>query len=118
MLIVFQMRDKELPQRMAQGIALLFNVTHRFTSSDDAGFKAEMMEKQMAYGILLQSCGLMGMTDHAFEKTIMSVKQQLVSKVSYHLHAQYFNEVLSSCTVRNSLHVKPKSIRMEDPCKA
>ena len=92
LIIVLQMTEKEPTQRMARAIALLFEVTHHFTSGSHACFKAEMMDKQMAYGILLRSCGIMEMTEHAFEKTITDVKQQLISKVSYHLYAQYFHE--------------------------
>ena len=52
------------------------------TASEDPGTQAKLREKQMAYGILLQSCGLT-------EKKIVGMKDELNSEVSnytyYHI---------------------------------
>ena len=45
------------------------------TCSDDADTQAKLRDKQMAYGILLQSCGLT-------EKNIVGMKDELDPQVS------------------------------------
>ena len=69
------MTGEEQVQSIKQAIASLFEVTNLFTSSGNASHRAEMREKQMAYGILLHSCGLME-TKNA-ESKIMEMKCKL-----------------------------------------
>ena len=69
-----QMSREEQAQSMEQAIESLFKVENFTTSSSDA---AEMREKQMAYGILLHSCGLIEMTDDAVKNNMEDVKCKL-----------------------------------------
>ena len=55
-------------------MAPLFHVS---SPSRNAGFQAEMREKQMAYGILLGSCGLLEMTEDAIARTVEAMKCSL-----------------------------------------
>ena len=82
-----QMSREEQAQSMEQAIESLFKVANFTTSSSDAAFKAEMREKQMAYGILLHSCGLIEMTEDAIERKIEDMKHELeeASKVRVRL---------------------------------
>ena len=59
LVIALQMRGEEQVQTIKKAIASLFEITNLFSSCGDASHQAEMREKQMAYGILLHSCGLM-----------------------------------------------------------
>ena len=56
--IALQMAKEKQAEELDRAITPLFKVISR----DDVSFQAKMHEKQMAYGILLQSCGLMEMT--------------------------------------------------------
>lgn len=69
------MTGEEQVQSIKQAIASLFENTNLFTSSGDAGHRAEMREKQMAYGILLHSCGLMETKNT--ESRILEMKRKL-----------------------------------------
>ena len=82
-----QMSREEQAQSMEQAIESLFTVENFTTSSSDAAFKAEMREKQMVYGILLHSCGLIEMTEDAIECKIEEMKHELeeASKVRVRL---------------------------------
>ena len=80
------MTGKERAEMIKQAITSLFKVTNLPVCSRDAGFQAEMREKQMAYGTLLDSRGLMDMTGDAIAKKVEAIK--------YSLH--------KSSTVRNS----------------
>ena len=73
---LLQMTGKEQARLIDQAIAPLFQVTDLMRSRD-AGFRAEMREKQMAYGILLDSCGLLEMTEDAFVQKIEVIKCSL-----------------------------------------
>ena len=53
------MTEEEHVETIKQAIGSLFEITNLFSSSGDASYQAEMRDKQMAYGILLHSCGLM-----------------------------------------------------------
>ena len=72
-----QMTKEEQAQSLEQAIESLFKVANFATSSSDAAIKAEMREKQMAYGILLHSCGLIEMTDDAVKNNMEDVKCKL-----------------------------------------
>ena len=71
--ILMQVTGEEQAQLIEQAIAPLFQVTD-IMRSRDAGFRAEMREKQMAYGILLDSCGLLEMTEDAITKKVEVMK--------------------------------------------
>ena len=81
------MTGKERTQTIKQAITSLFQVTNLPVFSRDAGFQAEMHEKQMAYGILLESCSLMDMTRDKIARMVEVFKCNL----------------RKSSTVRNSL---------------
>ena len=70
-----------------QAIESLFKVTNIFTSGDDADIQADMDEKKMEYGILLQRSGLMEMTKDALERQIADTKHKFdeTSKVRIRL---------------------------------
>ena len=55
----FQMAEADQGERLKQAIKSLFKVTDIFRSGGDANLQVEMKENQMAFGILLQTCGLM-----------------------------------------------------------
>ena len=82
------MTGKQRVQTIKQAITSLFQVT------GDAGYQAEMHEKQMAYGILLDSCSLMDMTADAIAKTVEVIKGSLhkSSKVK-HSSSIIFNSI-------------------------
>ena len=71
--ILMQVTGEEQARLIEQAIAPLFQVTD-IMRSRDAGFRAEMREKQMAYGILLDSCGLLEMTEDAITKKVEVMK--------------------------------------------
>ena len=70
-----------------QAVASLFKVTNIFTSGGDAKNQADMDERKMEYGILLQRSGLMEMTKGAIEKQIADIKHKFdeTSKVGLRL---------------------------------
>lgn len=72
-----QMTKEEQAQSMEQALESLFKVANFPTSSSDDAFKAEMREKQMAFGILLHSCGLIEMTEDTIESNIDDIKHKL-----------------------------------------
>ena len=76
------MTGKERAEMIEQAITSLFQVTNLPVFSRDAGFQAEMREKQMAYGILLDSRGLMDMTRDANAKIVEFIKCRLHNKPS------------------------------------
>ena len=55
----FQMAEADQTEWLKQAIKSLFKVTDIFRSGGDANLQVEMKENQMAFGILLQTCGLM-----------------------------------------------------------
>ena len=55
----FQMAEADQGEWLKQAIKSLFKVTDIFRSGGDANLQVEMKENQMAFGILLQTCGLM-----------------------------------------------------------
>lgn len=55
----FQMAEADQGERLKKAIESLFKVTDIFSSGGDANLQVEMKENQMAFGILLQTCGLM-----------------------------------------------------------
>ena len=73
--ITLQMTGTKRAQSMEQAIASLFRVT-------DCG-SAEMCDKQMAFGILLDSCSLRQMTEDAITREVedMNWKLQYSAKV-------------------------------------
>ena len=76
------MTEEEHVETIKQAIGSLFKITNLFSSSGDASYQAEMCDKQMAYGILLHSCGLME-TKNAERKIMeMNCKLKESSKVS------------------------------------
>ena len=82
------MTEEKQVQSIKKAIASLFEVTNLFSSSGDASHRAEMREKQMAYGILLHNCGLME-TKNA-ERIIMDLNCKLKESVvsimqAYHI---------------------------------
>ena len=87
--IAMQMTKEEQAQSLEQALESLFKVANFATSSSDAAIKAEMREKQMAYGILLHSCGLIEMTEDAVKSNAEDVKCKLseASKVRVRLTA-------------------------------
>ena len=64
-------KEEQADEVIKHVIVPLFEVT----SSEDPGTHAKLREKLMAYGILLQSCGLT-------EKKIVGMKDELDPKVS------------------------------------
>ena len=78
-----QVTGEEQARLIEQAITPLFQVTDLPVRSRDASFQAEMREKQMAYGILLDSCGLMEMTEDAIAQKVEALKCSLheLSKV-------------------------------------
>ena len=80
-----QMTKEEQAQSLEQAIESLFKVANFATSSSDAAIKAEMREKQMAYGILLHSCGLIEMTDDAVNMEDVKCKLSEASRVRVRL---------------------------------
>ena len=60
----------------------LFDATKLFTScrDDQSAFRADMIEKQMAYGILLRKCNLMEMTDDRIEEVTENMKEIFIGK--------------------------------------
>ena len=71
------MTGKERAETIKQAITSLFQVTNLLVFSRDAGFQAEMREKQMAYGILLDSRNLMDMTGDAIARMVEVIKCSL-----------------------------------------
>ena len=63
-------------QIMKKVIESLFRVSCIFTSSSDIDSK-EMNEIQMAFGILLESCGLMELTEDEIESKSIDTKQKI-----------------------------------------
>ena len=63
-------------QIMKKAIESLFRVSHILTSSGDSDSK-EMNEIQMAFGILLESCGLMELTMDEIERKSIDTKHKL-----------------------------------------
>ena len=86
------MTGEQRVQTIKRAIISLFQVNDLPISSRDAGYQAEMREKQMAYGILLESCSLMDMTKDAIARTVEVIKGSLHK----------------STMVRNSLSLKFK----------
>ena len=88
------MTGEQRAQTIKQAITSLFQVTDLLISSRDTGYQAEMHEKQMAYGILLDSCRLMDMTADAIAKTVEVIKGSLhkSSKVK-HSSSIIFNSI-------------------------
>ena len=84
------MPEEERSQSMEQVILSFFRVNDLFTCSVDSGFKAEMKDKLMAYGMLLRNCGLMNMTEDQVEKKIKE-KLNKFSKVRIRLEHQINN---------------------------
>lgn len=82
------MTNKQRAEVIKCGLAPLFEVSS--TSSVDADSQVEVMRgKQMAYGILLQSCGLM--SDDLIEKFIPDIMNEVVSKVCEWLYKVCFS---------------------------
>ena len=75
--ILLQMTGNEQARLIEQAIAPFFQVTDLLMFSRNAGFRAEMREKQMAYGILLDSCGLLEMTEDAIATKVEVIKCSL-----------------------------------------
>lgn len=67
----------EQEQTMKEAIESLFEVTDLFASSGDASNRADMSQKQMAFGTLLQSCGLMKWSKDKIEEKVASIKCEL-----------------------------------------
>ena len=82
------MTGEQRVQTIKQAITSLFQVT------GDAGYQAEMHEKQMASGILLDSCSLMDTTADAIANTVEVIKGSLYksSKVK-HSSSIIFNSI-------------------------
>ena len=77
--IVLQMTNEQRAEVIKCALAPLFEVAS--TCSVDADSQVEIMRaKQMAYGILLQSCGLM--SEDTTEKHIPGMTNEVVSRVS------------------------------------
>ena len=71
------MTGKKPAETIKQAITSLFQVTHHPVFSRGDGFQAEMREKQMAYGTLLDSRGLMDMTSDAIARIVEAIKCSL-----------------------------------------
>ena len=54
----FQMAETDQGEWLKQAVQSLFRVTNIFGSGGDANLQVEMRENQVAFGILLQTCGL------------------------------------------------------------
>lgn len=84
----------------------LFEVTELFTSChhEHTDFRAEMKEKQKAYGFLLHTCDLMEMTDDRVEKETMDIREKLLTGnwvrigllTAYHCNCVVFTTILNS----------------------
>ena len=82
------MTNEQRAEVIKYGLAPLFEVPS--TSTVDADSQVEVMRaKQMAYGILLQSCGLM--CDDTIEKYIPGMMNEVVSKVCEWLYEVCFS---------------------------
>lgn len=75
-LFLLQMVGTADTQIMKKVIESLFRVSCIFTSSSDIDSK-EMNEIQMAFGILLESCGLMELTEDEIESKSIDTKQKI-----------------------------------------
>ena len=59
-----------------KAIASLFEVTNLFSCREDADIQANLHEKKIEYGILLQRSGLLKLTKDALEKQIADLKHK------------------------------------------
>ena len=75
--VTLQITGTERDETIKQAITSLFQVTNLPVFSRDAGFQAEMREKQMAYGTLLDSRGLMDMTEDEIARIVENMKCNL-----------------------------------------
>ena len=67
------MTKQEKAERIGQAITLLFEVP----SSGDTGYQFDMSEMKMVYGILLQSCGLIEMSEEASQRAVAHMKGKI-----------------------------------------
>lgn len=88
------MTVQQRAQTIKQAITSLFQVTDLLTSSRDAGYRAEMREKQMAYGILLDSCSRMNMTGDAIARKVEAIKCSLDKSSKVRNSITYFYKLI------------------------
>ena len=90
------MTGKQRAQTIKQAITSLFQVTDLLMSSRDAAYQAEMREKQMAYGILLDSCYLRNMTGDAIARAVEAIKGSLHKSSKVRNSITYFYKLIYS----------------------
>ena len=64
-------------QMMKKAIESLFRVRDTSTSNNEADYQVKMREIQMAFGILLENCGVMELTKNEIERHIIETKLEL-----------------------------------------
>ena len=76
-LILLQVAGTNRVQMTRQAIESLFKVRDISTSSNEADYHVRMQKIQMAFGSLLESCGVMELTKNEIERKIFETKHEL-----------------------------------------
>ena len=107
------MTGKQRAQTIKQAITSLFQVTDLLMSSRDAAYQAEMREKQMAYGILLDSCYLRNTTGDAIARAVEAIKGSLHKSSKVRNSITYFYKLIFTKVLLSSAILSPQFCAVE-----
>ena len=74
---LLQIAGTDRAQTVKKAIESLFTVRDISTSNNESDYQVKMREIQMAFGILLESCGVMQLTKDEIERHIIETKLKL-----------------------------------------
>ena len=74
---LLQIAGTDGAQMIKKAIESLFRVSDISTSNNEADYQVKMREIQMAFGILLENCGVMELTKNEIERHIIETKLEL-----------------------------------------
>ena len=74
---LLQITGTDQAQTVKKAIESLFRVRDISTSNNESDYHVKMREIQMAFGILLESCGVMQLTKNEIERHIIETKLKL-----------------------------------------
>ena len=74
---LLQITGTDRAQTVKKAIESLFRVRDISTSNNESDYHVKMREIQMAFGILLESCGVMELTKNEIERHIIETKLKL-----------------------------------------
>ena len=74
---LLQIAGTNRAQTMKKAIESIFRVRDISTSSNETDYHVKMREIQTAFGILLESCGVMELTKNEIERHIIETKREL-----------------------------------------